>query len=113
MGIGTAAIPFNVDYIIDNLPVRKYFRSIVTASDVQTSKPDPEVFLKCAAELGVAPQNCIVFEDAPKGVEAARNGGMKAVAITTYHTAADFSLFENVLMVVEDYRDEKLNGLFQ
>ncbi len=111
MGIGTAAIPFNVDYVLDNLLIRKYFGSIITASDVQTSKPDPEVFLKCAAELGVAPQNCIVFEDAPKGVEAARNGGMKAVAITTYHTEADFLNFKNVLMVLDDYRDERLNGL--
>ena len=111
MGIGTAVFFFYVDYVLDNLLIRKYFGSIITASDVQTSKPDPEVFLKCAAELGVAPQNCIVFEDAPKGVEAARNGGMKAVAITTYHTEADFLNFKNVLMVLDDYRDERLNGL--
>lgn len=112
MGIGTAAIPFNVDYVLDNLRLRYYFKSIVTAADVQVSKPDPEVFLKCAVELGTSPENCIVFEDAPKGVEAARNGGMKAVALTTYHSADHFAGYENVLMVVEDYRDERLKGLF-
>lgn len=103
MGIGTAAIPFNVDFALDNLNIRHYFTSIITANDVTTSKPHPEVFLKAAAELGVDPASCIVFEDAPKGVEAAANAGMKAVVITTMHTREEFSDYENIITFVPDY----------
>jgi beta-phosphoglucomutase len=103
MGIGTAAIPFNVDFALDNLHIRHYFKSIVTAIDVATSKPNPEVFLKAAEELGVDPANCIVFEDAPKGVEAAANAGMKAVVLTTMHTREEFSEYDNILTFVPDY----------
>jgi beta-phosphoglucomutase len=103
MGIGTAAIPFNVDFAIDNLHVRHFFRSVVTADDVATSKPNPEVFLKGAEELGVDPASCIVFEDAPKGVEAAANAGMKAVVITTMHTREEFSGYDNIITFIQDY----------
>jgi HAD superfamily hydrolase (TIGR01509 family) len=103
MAIGTAAIPFNVDFALDNLNVRHYFKSIITADDVATSKPNPEVFLKAAAELGVDPASCIVFEDAPKGVEAAANAGMKAVVVTTMHTREEFSSYDNIITFIDDY----------
>lgn len=103
MGIGTAAIPFNVDFALDNLYVREYFQSIITANDVVTSKPDPEVFLKAAAELGAVPADCIVFEDAPKGVEAAANAGMKAVVLTTMHTREEFAAYDNIIAFIADY----------
>lgn len=103
MGIGTAAIPFNVDFALDNLHIRNYFGSIITANDVIKSKPDPEVFLKAAKELGVDPASCIVFEDAPKGVEAAANAGMKAVVLTTMHTIEEFSAYNNIITFVPDY----------
>lgn len=112
MGIGTAAIPFNVDFAIDNLHVRNYFSSIITADDVATSKPDPEVFLKAAAELGVAPADCIVFEDAPKGVEAAANAGMKAVVITTMHVREEFSGYDNIIAFIQDYTKLSPEQLF-
>lgn len=103
MGIGTAAIPFNVDFALDNLHVREYFQSIITANDVVTSKPDPEVFLKAAAELGAVPADCIVFEDAPKGVEAAANAGMRAVVLTTMHTREEFAAYDNIIAFIADY----------
>jgi HAD superfamily hydrolase (TIGR01509 family) len=103
MGIGTAAIPFNVDFALDNLHVRDYFQTIITADDVVKSKPDPEVFLKAAAELGAVPADCIVFEDAPKGVEAAANAGMKAVVITTMHTREEFAQYDNIIAFIADY----------
>lgn len=112
MAIGTAASPFNVHYVLDNIPVKQYFKAIVTADDVATSKPHPEVFLKCADELAIAYDGCIVFEDSPKGVEAARNAGMKAVVLKTYHSEHEFSHLDNVLMYVDDYEDERLVTLF-
>lgn len=113
MAIGTAASPFNVNYVLNHLPIQQYFGAIITADDVTVSKPNPEVFLKCADRLGAAYENCIVFEDAPKGVEAARNAGMKAVVIKTYHTAEEFAHFDNVLMMVDDYTDLQLHRLFR
>ena len=112
MAIGTAASPFNVNYLLDNIPINKYFGAIITADDVPTSKPNPEVFLKCADELGVPYENCIVFEDSPKGVEAALNAGMKAVVIKTYHEKHEFAHLDNVLHFVDDFEDEQLKILF-
>jgi len=96
LAIGTAAIPSNIDYVLDNLQLRQYFPVIIGADDVTKSKPDPEVFLKAAKQLGVAPDQCIVFEDSPKGIEAARRAGMKAIGITSYHTAEEL-INDNVL----------------
>jgi len=108
MGIGSAAIMFNINFILDGLNLRKYFKSIVSADDVETSKPNPETFLKVAGQLGVAPTDCIVFEDAPKGVESAANAGMRCVVITTMHGKEEFVDYENVLFFIDDYTDERL-----
>lgn len=111
MAIGTAAITFNVDFTLDNLDIRRYFDVIVSADDVTTSKPHPETFTKCADLLKVSYADCVVFEDAPKGVEAALNAGMKAVVITTMHEAHEFDKYPNVLTCVADYTDAKLSAL--
>jgi HAD superfamily hydrolase (TIGR01509 family) len=112
MAIGSAAIPFNINYILDSLSVRQYFKSIVSADDVAVSKPDPEVFLKAAAQLGVPPASCLVFEDAPKGVEAALNAGMNAVAVTTMHAKEEFHNYPNIVRYIADYTDPSLDELF-
>lgn len=62
---------------------------IVTGEAVEAGKPDPEGFLRGAALLGRAPEQCLVFEDAPSGVAAARAAGMRAVALTTTHSPAE------------------------
>ncbi len=103
MAIGSAAITFNVDYVLDGLDIRNYFSAIVSADDVTKSKPDPETFLKCAMQLGLPPGDCIVFEDAPKGVEAALNAGMKCVVITLLHEAHEFSRYPNVVRFAKDF----------
>lgn len=112
MAIGSAAIPFNIDFVLDNLHIRNYFKAIVSADDVAVSKPHPETYLKAAEILQVKPQDCIVFEDAPKGVEAALNAGMKAVVLTTMHEAPAFAEYPNILAFVKDYTDKALNELF-
>jgi len=112
LAIGTAAPKTNVDYVMDGLQLHSLFPVIIGAEDVTTSKPDPEVFLSAAAGLKTAPEKCIVFEDSPKGVEAAQRGGMKAVVVTTFHEPGDFAHLSNVLMCVKDYTDERLESLF-
>jgi beta-phosphoglucomutase len=111
MGIGSAAIPFNIDFVLDGLTIRHYFTSIVSADDVIHSKPDPETYVKGADELGVLPEECIVFEDAPKGVEAAQRAGMKAVVLTTMHEAHEFSAYTNIICFIKDYKELNLSNL--
>jgi beta-phosphoglucomutase family hydrolase len=111
MAIGSAAIPFNIDFALDNLHIRHFFSAIVSADDVVLSKPHPETFLKAAQLLHAEPGECIVFEDAPKGVEAALNAGMKAVVITTMHGKEEFAQYPNVLFFIQDYTDAQLQQL--
>jgi HAD superfamily hydrolase (TIGR01509 family) len=112
MAIGSAAIPFNIDFVVDGLNIRNHLAAIVSADDVLTSKPDPETFLKAAEALGIKPDDCLVFEDAPKGVESALNAGMKCIVLTTTHKVGEFDEYSNVLAFIADYHDEKLNSLF-
>jgi beta-phosphoglucomutase len=111
MAIGSAAIPFNIDFVLDNLNIRHYFKAIVSADDVLLSKPHPETFLKAAQLLGIDPPGCIVFEDVPKGAEAAANAGMKAVVITTTHQPEEFRLLQNVIHFAPDFNDEFIKDL--
>ena len=71
----------NSGLILDRLHLTQYFDAIVDGTKVSKAKPDPEVFLQGAVELGVSPQECIVFEDAVAGIQAAHAGGMQAVGI--------------------------------
>jgi beta-phosphoglucomutase len=67
--------------ILEKVDIAHFFNVVIDGNKVSKPKPDPEVFLKGAEELGVLPANCVVFEDAIAGIEAAINGGMKAVGI--------------------------------
>jgi beta-phosphoglucomutase family hydrolase len=108
MAIGSAAITFNIDFVLDGLQIRHYFEAIVSADDVTNSKPGPETYLACAKKLGVAPNTCLVFEDAPKGVESALNAGMDGVVLTTMHTAEEFSQYKNIIAYAKDYKQLKI-----
>src|SRR5688500_1966592 len=113
LAIGTAGLVENIDFALGALKIRNLFSTIVTEADVQNSKPDPETFLRAAEALGVDPSQAIVFEDVPKGVEAAANAGMKAVVILTSHKASDFSRYKNVIKIVKDYTELRPEALFQ
>ena len=108
MAIGSAAIMFNIDFVLDGLNIRSYFDALISADEVENSKPDPETFTKAAEALGFHPNECVVFEDNPKGVEAARNAGMKAVVITSMHQSNEFSKYDNVIAFKEDFADYRL-----
>lgn len=112
MAIGSAAIPFNINFVLDRLNLHDYFKAVVSADDVTTSKPHPETFLKAAQLLNVPAADCLVFEDAPKGVEAAANAGMYCVVLTTMHSAEEFSAYTNIIAFVADYNDPFLKNLF-
>ena len=82
--IGTSSTQKNLDSLFSRYgELKTFFRTCVTKEDVKRGKPDPEVFLVAARRLETPPSSCVVFEDAPLGIVAAKNGGMKAVALTT------------------------------
>lgn len=71
----------NAPMILNNLNIMELFDAVIDGNKVSKAKPDPEVFSLGASELGLAPEDCIVFEDAEAGVEAAKRAGMKVVGI--------------------------------
>jgi beta-phosphoglucomutase len=82
LAIGSSGPPENVAAVLRHLPHARCITAAVDASEVTRGKPDPEVFLKAAGKIGVAPRGCAVIEDAVAGLEAARRAGMAAVALT-------------------------------
>lgn len=109
MAIGSAAIMFNINFVLDNLGIRHFFDTIVSADDVAISKPHPDTYLICARNLGIDPTDCLVFEDAPMGVDAAMNAGMDCIVLNTLHVAKEFIGYPNIIRCITDYSELQLN----
>jgi beta-phosphoglucomutase len=105
IALGTSAPTGNVDFILDGLLLRKYFQVIVDGSQVQKGKPDPEVYLKCAAKLGLEPKNCIVFEDAIAGIESGKRAGCQVVGVATSHREEELKSYTD--MIISDFTEAK------
>jgi beta-phosphoglucomutase family hydrolase len=102
MAVGSSAIDENIDFILDGLDIRHYFKAIVNAAQVVHGKPHPEVFLKCAAALDVPPQRCVVCEDAVAGVEAGIAADAKVIAIASIMPRAALSRATRVIDSFEE-----------
>lgn len=83
--VGTSTPRKNVELIFDLMDLRSFFCGVVSSEDVSYGKPDPEVFLKAAEIAGRPPDQCVVFEDAVFGIEAAKAGGMYTIGVLTTH----------------------------
>ena len=83
--VGSSTHELNIVTALQMLSLDGTFPVIVSSEDVSHGKPDPEVFLLAAERMKMLPESCVVFEDTPVGIEAARAAGMKAVAVTTTH----------------------------
>jgi len=99
VALATNAEPANVDFILDRAGLRGYFRVVVDGHQVRHPKPHPEIYLRAARLLSVAPRNCIVFEDSFSGVEAARAAGTRIVGVRTTHRELPGSDME-----IDDFR---------
>ena len=91
IGVGTAGDRHNVAFAYAHLKLRPLPTVAVGGDEGLPGKPEPAIFLEVARRLGVDPAHCIVFEDAPLGIEAARRAGMQAVGICTGHTPAELA----------------------
>ncbi len=110
MALGSAsknAIP-----ILEKVKLIPYFNTVVDGNAVSKAKPDPEVFVIAAKDLGLAPENCVVFEDALAGIEAANIAGMKSVGIGDPNvlTAADYN-FRDFTEIDCEFLEDLLNLL--
>jgi beta-phosphoglucomutase family hydrolase len=83
--LATSAPRGNIDAVFAALGIGEYFDAAISSEEVRAGKPEPDVFLTAAAKMGVAPRDCVVIEDAPAGIEAARRAGMKSVGVLTTH----------------------------
>ncbi len=91
MALATSAPEANVTHTLRELGLSEVFAVIVRGDQVPRGKPAPDVFIEAARRLGVAPSECLVFEDAPMGVAAAQAAGMPVVALTTSFQASHFA----------------------
>ena len=73
--------------MLDALDIRGFFQVVVTACEVAAGKPAPDIYRKVAADLGVLPEDCIVFEDVPAGILAGKAAGMAVCAVEDAHSA--------------------------
>jgi len=79
MGVGSSSK--NAPFILEKLGLASRFAAVIDGNGVKNTKPDPEVFLNAAQQLQVLPENCLVIEDAPSGIQAAKAAGMKVVGV--------------------------------
>lgn len=102
LAIATTAPEMNRTFILSELGLTNTFSVILGDEHVTRGKPDPEIYLKTAEKLGVKPEECLVFEDSPVGVESAKRAGMKVVGIMTTHTAEEL---EKTDVLVNDFTE--------
>jgi beta-phosphoglucomutase family hydrolase len=90
--LATSAPRANVDAVLEALGVAHRFGAVIAAEDVTQGKPHPEVFLTAAAQIGACPNQCVVVEDAPAGIEAARRAGMRVIGLgsATHQSGPDY-----------------------
>lgn len=103
MAVASNAEPANVDFVLRQSGLRKYFPVVLDGHQVARPKPDPEIFLTAAARLGVSPDGCLVFEDSAAGLAAARAAGMRVVALRTTHAE-----FPGADLVIDDFLSAEL-----
>jgi HAD superfamily hydrolase (TIGR01509 family) len=111
LAICTASTLPNMALAFARFGLDKEVECVVSPADGVRGKPHPDIFELAARRLGVPADACLVFEDAPLGVEAARRAGMRAVALTTTLPAAAFADFDNVVLTRPDLNHIDLTEL--
>ena len=105
--IGLCSSSRNAKLVLENLDLAQWFDAVVTGDEIAKAKPDPEIFLTGACRLGVDPSACVVFEDAPAGIDAALAAGMKCIGVGSPE------LLTNAPATITDYGEIHLEALIQ
>ena len=102
LGVATSAPRANLELILSKVNIREKLGSILASENVKKHKPDPEVYLTSAANLGVLPDQCVVFEDSFSGISAGLNAGMRVVGVLSSHTKEELPPCS---LYINDYTD--------
>ena len=108
--VASSAPKANIELILEELGIEGYFDAVLCDRDVERGKPDPQIFLRAAERLGVAPSRCLVIEDAVMGVRAAKRAGMACLAVTTTHPAEALSEADRVVASLAEVRVEDVSN---
>jgi beta-phosphoglucomutase len=103
LAVASNAEPANIEFTLNGAGLRSSFKVVVDGMQVKHPKPYPDVYLKAADELGILPKNCIVFEDSPTGVQAARAAGARVVGVETHDK------LDEVNFKIADFREPELD----
>lgn len=113
LAIGSSAPPENISTCNEALGLTGLFDAIVSGNDVLHGKPAPDIFLLAAKHLDVSPTECLVFEDSPAGVKAARAAGMSVIGLLTSHTREQLALATQIVDHFENLDPASLCSLNQ
>jgi beta-phosphoglucomutase family hydrolase len=102
LGLASSAPKENIDLVLSELNLARIFDCIVFGQEVSESKPSPQIYLLAAKKLEVAPNDCVVIEDSPLGVKAAKTAGMKCLAITNTHPLENLEEADRVVNSLEN-----------
>jgi HAD superfamily hydrolase (TIGR01509 family) len=103
----------NIHLIRDLLGLQRWLDGLVSGDRLAQGKPAPDIFLLAAEQVGCAPKNCVVIEDAPAGVAAAKAGGMRCVAVTTSHPAASLTQADRIVASLSEVQVAALQALMR
>ena len=112
LGVASGSPKVLVFHMLGKFHILKLFDSVLSADDVSNAKPDPEIFLKVAQKLGCKPSECVVIEDAPNGIRAAKSAGMKCVAITTTHKKSELNGADKIISSFGELTAKDLKSFF-
>ncbi|MFX1498608.1 MAG: HAD family hydrolase [Promethearchaeota archaeon] len=110
LAVGSSGPIANIDLLLDVLNIKSVFDCIVSGDDVKSGKPAPDIFLSVSKKLNIDPKNCIVIEDAPVGITAAKRAEMKTIALTTTHKESELL---NADLIIKDLSDIDINNIIQ
>lgn len=112
LSLATSAPELNIELGLQKLKLENTFEHIVGKVDVQNGKPHPEVYLKSLDLLGMAAEDCVVFEDSKAGIQSARSAGIKVVGIASGHSKEEL-LEEGVSLALDDFRGLELEQILK
>ena len=113
LAVGSSAPLANIELVLEAMEVQDLIDVIVSGDDVTRGKPDPQVFSLACDRLGLSSHRCVVIEDAPAGIEAARAAGARTVAVLMHHSAEAFAEADRVVARLSDLSVDQLVALAQ
>ncbi len=111
-GIATSAPVENLQLILSKLPLADKMQSLLSSADVLHHKPNPEVYLKSASNLGISPQRCLVFEDSHSGVSAGKAAGAKVIGVLSTYKKEELPVCDDYILNYEGLTFDKIKTLF-